>query len=191
MNSGSGQDEISDMLIETCQQFISNESIYLLDNCSSTEATAISFVYDTASKKQRSECTNNGIQFFCNAITFLCGGFMFLCNRSSLNEECVQIRDNQCAAEWRIVENLFNLSLPDCESFDDGTSIVIASDIPNLQCPDKFREFCGSVCLPVCGKPLAGDIVDVFKIIIIVLYIISLTGGVMTLIVSIIKRKKM
>jgi len=180
------------MLIETCQQFISNESIYLLDNCSSREATALSFVYGTASKRERSECTNNGMQFFCNAITFLCGGFTFLCNiSSSLNEECIQIRDNRCAAEWRIVENLFNLSLPDCDNFDDGTSITIASDIPNLQCPDKFREFCRSVCLPVCGKPLSGDIVDVFKIMIIVLYIISLTGGVITVIVSIIKRKKM
>jgi len=192
VNSGSVRDEISDTLVEMCQKYISNESIYLLDNCSSTEATAISFVYDIASKNGRSQCVVNGMQFFCDAITFLCEDFTFSNMSSSLlSEKCVQIRDNQCGAEWRIVENFFNLSLPDCDKFDSGISITYASDIPNLQCPDKFREFCGSVCLPVCGEPLAGDVVDVFKISIVVFYIISLTGGVITLIVSIIKRKTM
>jgi len=189
-DTGVIEDGISDMLLEMCQQSISNESINLLNNCSATEATALSTMYGIAINDNRNECSENGLSFFCNSIAFLCGISSFSYNSTlSLSEECVQIRDNFCAAEWRIVKNIFNLSLPDCNSFNDDSTAT--SDIPRLLCPDKFGEFCSSVCLPVCHEPLIGNIESIFKIMIIVLYIISLTGGVITLIASVVKRKTM
>ena len=183
VNLGSMQDNMSDLLLDMCQ----SENINLFENCLAPEATAISTVYNIAERK--SSCTRNGLQFFCEAISFLCDGSTNI--SSTLSKECVQTRDNRCAGEWRIVENFLNLSLPDCSSFDEGANLTV-SNIPVLPCPDTFGVFCGSLCFPLCGEPvLAEDLADVYNVMMILLYVINLTGGVITLIASIIKRKTM
>ena len=135
----------------------------------------------------------NGLHFFCGAINiFFCDEFLWGDGNGtlSLTEECVQIRDNQCAAEWRIVGNLFNLSLPDC-IFDDGDDLIV-SDIPPLPCPDHFGIFCVSLCLPLCGEPFLTDISSTTNSKWLTgLYVLSFIGGIMTLIASVVKRKTM
>ena len=186
VNLGSMQNNISYSFLDICQS-ISLNHIYLFDNCTVPEAVAINAVYDSG--EGNSLCTNNGLQFFCEAVNFLCDGSF---NTSmSLSEECIQVRDNHCAAEWRVVEGFLNLSLPDCSSFDEGANLTI-SDAPQLPCPNNFARFCGSLCFPVCGEPiLAEDLEDVYNIMSISFYVINLIGGVITLIASIIKRKTM
>ncbi|XP_065911428.1 uncharacterized protein [Dysidea avara] len=98
-----------------------------------------------------SPCTKDALSFFCNATLLLCNG-----NSSSvdLTEECEEVRDNKCASEWRIVENFYNRSVPDCTSYTYSEDVnLTSSKAPSLPCPNGFDHFCGSTCLPVC----AGD----------------------------------
>ena len=179
------------MLLEACES-ISNESLCLTcDDCDMSEVTALYSVYNVGAMLGNRHCTEDGLNFFCNAVSFLCHDFLNNNSNStlSLSEECVQIHDNQCAAEWRIVENMFNLSLTDCSSFDDGANLTV-SDAPMLPCPDDFGVFCG-LCLPLCENPLPSEVRTIYTAVTIVLFIISLIGGVIALITSIIKRKKM
>jgi len=65
-------------------------------------------------------------------------------------------------------------------------------DIPQLVCPENFESFCESLCLPSCGKPIVGgDFENIYNFVVIILFVINLTGGLITLIVSIKKRETM
>ena len=177
------------LLLEACK-LISNESIHLIcDNFNISEVTALNSVYNVGAMVGNGQCTEDGLDFFCNAVSFLCHDYLWSDGNStlSLSEECFQIRDNHCAPEWRIVENLFNLSLPDCSSFDEGANLTIL-DAPMLPCPVDFGMFCG-LCLPLCHSPLPRDIRTIYAAVTIVLFVLSLIGGMITLITSIIKRK--
>ena len=183
------QSIISDnILVQTCLLYFNHTNAYL-NECNTSAIIALQSVYNVGVKLGNNQCAEDGIYFFCNAIDLLCNEHV--CNSSlSMYEECVQIRDNQCAAEWRIVKNLFNTSLPDCSYFSDGDNITIL-DIPTLPCPDGFGVFCG-LCLPKCGKtPYSHDVVTAYDALSIGLCLISLTGGVICLIFSILKRKRM
>jgi len=176
------------LLLEACE-LISNESMHLI--CSISDVSALNSVYNVGIMLGNEQCTEDGLEFFCNAVSFLCNDYLWSDGNStsSLSEECVQIRDNQCATEWRIVENLFNLSLPDCSSFDEGANLTL-SDAPILPCPNDFGVFCG-LCLPLCSSPLPKDIRTTYAALTIVLFVITLIGGVIVLITSIRKRKTM
>ena len=135
------------------------------------------------------ECQNSSIPFFCNATQVLCGeqnAFIV-----GLEEKCVQIRDYDCAVEWRAYENLFNGILPDCTSFAKDENLKI-SKTPPLVCPEEFNLYCGSFCLPSCKNfslyPTDATIAD--NIIKIILIAIGLLGGAFNLIACILKRRK-
>lgn len=133
------------------------------------------------------QCAEDGLPFLCDAIKFLWND-----GNSTSTKECVQIRDNQCAAEWRIVGNLFNLSLPDCSSFNNDGDDVTVSDVPPLPCLDHFGIFCVSLCLPLCGEPFLTDISSTTNSKWLTgWYVLSFIGGIMTLIASVVKRKTM
>ena len=150
---------------------------------------ALQSVYNLGVRLGNNQCMEDGIHFFCNAINLLCNDHD--CNSSlSLSKECIQIRDNRCAAEWRIVQNFFTSSLPDCSGFDDGDNTTIP-EIPTLPCPDGFEVFCG-LCLPKCGStPYSHGIATAYDALSIGLCFISLIGGAICLIFSIIKRERM
>jgi len=184
--AGPIQDNISYSFLDMCQS-ISHDHVYLLDNCTVPEAVAISAVYNNA--ERNGLCAKNGSQFFCEAVNFLCDGSI---NSSiPLNEECGRVRDDYCVVEWRIIESLLNLSLPNCSIFNEDTNQTVSYS-PQSPCPDNFRRFCGSLCFPLCGEPiLTENLEDVYNIMLICLYFINLTGGVITLIASIIRRETM
>lgn len=129
-----------------------NQSVEVFTNCNDIEisaVTALGSVYNLGIESDDSSCGKNGISFFCNAVTALCGNGSGL---SMLNEQCVQIRDNDCAAEWRITGNLLlNVSVLDCDSFDDGTNLTF-SPAPTQTCPKDYGVFCNTLCLPLCGE---------------------------------------
>ena len=111
-----------------------------------------------------------------------------MCNGNSssvdLTEKCEEVRDNKCASEWRIVESFFNMTIPDCMSYNENGNLTY-SKAPTLPCPSEFDHFCGSTCLPVCDGHflLTKHTLDLcFYVLAIITGAISLIGGVITLI---------
>ena len=128
------------------------------------------------------ECTNVVLPSVCQYVYPPCDG-----NGSVLsitNEQCLNVRDEVCAKEWRIVMNTkFRTLLPDCE---------IKNDSVPLKCHRNFKEFC-SIYLPVCGRySLASDEdTKVEKVFEILFGTLGLLGGIIVLVVAIARRKTM
>ena len=175
-----------------CQSGMNQSVETLLSSCNDVQAsavTALSIVYNLSSMLDSSSCVEDGISFFCNSTAVLCGNDS---GSSMLNENCVQVRDNDCAIEWRIVENLLlNVSIPDCNSFDDGANLTFSTTTPAQMCPNDFNLFCNTFCLPVCSEiSLFSDtITDLHTIWVIVISVICITGGIVDFVVFYLKRK--
>ena len=141
---------------------------------------------------ENSQCTTDLLNFACNTVELEI-------NKTyntdiDLAERCFEVRDNKCSVEWRIAEVFFNISLPDCESFNENVKFV-TSKAPVLDCPDNFVVFCGSLCQPMCTEfslSLFNAVtITANKAIHIILYFISIIGGVITLIACYFHREKM
>ena len=129
-----------------------------MDRCNLTEyqdceldsTAGLHSVYRLGLNSAASQCsTNDTLSFFCNAILLLCNGDS---SSVELTEECEEVRDNKCASEWRIVENICNISVVNCSSYENLTF----SKAPNQNCPTGFDHFCdsNSICLPVCDETI-------------------------------------
>ena len=139
--------------------------------------------------KNVSQCGSDTLPFFCNATLLLCNGNSSLVD---LTEECEEVRDNKCASEWRIVENFYNRSVPDCTSYTLNRSLTFGS-APSLKCPEQFDHFCGSTCFPVCGEysVLTEDSSTYYyRFVISTCGVIGLISGVVTLIAFYFHRQK-
>ena len=94
------------------------------------------------------ECSAAVFPFLCQYVNPPCDG-----NGSTqfiTQEQCINIRDNLCEAEWRIAMTIEHGNLlPVCETFGTGSVITVNNTEP-LRCHYQFKEFCG-VCLPLCG----------------------------------------
>ena len=146
--------------------------------------TELSLVYDVANEFNNHQCTENALSFLCNATYTLCDDDSY----PLVSEECVQVRDNYCAAEWRIVDNLINSSTVDCSVIENETDSII----PDLKCPDNFEFACDSLCLPSCDfTPYSSDSTIAFRVWSFFFFVISLIGGGITLIASCFNRHKM
>lgn len=143
-------------------------------------------VYSLSVVLENGQCGEAVLQFFYNAINATNN------NNYTLIRDCLKIRDDICAAEWRIAEIFFNASLPDCNSFDEDANFITGR-APTLSCPDDFGVFCGSLCQPLCDEiSIFNDTVTVvYEILNIILHTLSLIGGVVTFIVCCVHRKKM
>ena len=110
----------------------------------------------------------------------------------TLITDCLKIRDDICAAEWRLAEILFNASLPDCSSFDKDENFVTAR-APTLSCPDDFGVYCGSLCQPLCGEiSIYNDTATtVYEVLNIIFHSLSLIAGVVTLLACYLCKRKM
>ena len=158
-------------------------------NCNYSAIINLYSVYNLSSLVNASQCNNDTLSFFCDAALLLCDD-----NSSPVNliEECKEVRDNKCASEWRIVENFFNKSIPDCTSFTkDG--VLTFTSAPKLNCSNQFDHFCGSTCAPVCGdySLLTEDTSTYYiRFVVATCGIIGLIGGVVTLTACYYNRQK-
>ena len=178
----------NDELIQICEA----EGVQILkNNCGNVSAMrAFQVVYVLGTLLENKQCSEgNALQFFCTVINTLRGNNTSV---SSLTEECIQVRDDSCSSEWRIAENLFSISIPSCHSFKKGVNVTFSS-APIQACPDMFEVFCGSLCLPSCHEIslLRDGLNTPFRAWFTVVYVITLIGGVITIIASIIHREKM
>ena len=149
--------------------------------------TELSLVHDLANELNNHQCTETSLLFFCNATYALCGDD----NNQSLSEGCVQVRDDTCVAEWRIVDNLLSNSTLNCTVFENGNDSTL-SIAPTLMCPDNFEIVCNSFCLPSCNyNPTGNNNGNVFRVWQSLFSIFTLIGGMITLIMCFVKREKM
>ena len=110
----------------------------------------------------------------------------------TLITDCLRVRDDICAAEWRVAEIFFNASLLDCSSFDDDANFVTAK-APTLSCPNDFGIFCGSLCQPLCGEiSIFNDTATtVYEVLSVIFHTMSLIAGVVTLFACYLHKQKM
>ena len=165
-----------------------------MDNCNDVQAsavTALALVYGLGVMLDNRSCIDDGVSFIFNSIDVLCNNVN---GSSMLTEECVEIRDSDCALEWRIVGNLLpNVSIPDCSSFDDGANLTFSTVAPPQTCPNNFDVFCDTFCLPVCGEasPYSDSTTDFYHVWAILMVVISLTGAITAFICFYLKRETM
>ena len=110
-------------------------------------------------------------------------------------EQCINIRDDVCANEWRFALNLDQGSLlPTCEDFGgvDNSSAGIRNVPDSPSCHYQFDDFCG-VCLPLCAKFSQYRAKTKFAVrgITVFSFALELVGGILVLIASVIRRKQM
>jgi len=164
-----------------------NEIFYQL--CLNLSQSLIQSVLAVNTALNNDQCNSLAVPFFCNATLSLCGDDSYTMD---ISEECVQVRDNDCAIEWRVLENFFDASIPDCGSFyEDGN--LSFSKAPLLNCSDQFDVFCGSMCLPLCSEfsQLSHNAAVTSNVLTILFETIGLIGGAITLIACVLNRKTM
>ena len=166
-----------------------NESSYNI--CLNLSLSLIQALHAVNLVLQNEECNNAAIPFLCNATFSLCSD-----NRLSLGldlkEQCMQVRDDKCTIEWRVLENIFNVPIPSCDSFSVNGTLTFAK-APQLTCPDQFDAFCDSVCLPSCGEfsQNSYDATVASRVLTIIFEVIGLISGVITLLACLFNREKM
>ena len=119
--------------------------------------------------------------------TLFCNALMECSNESYMKDiVCQQVRQEYCTAEWRMLE-VHNQTdgLIDCEEYEETAP---------LNCSDQFGlANDGSICLPLCGE--FSQYSEVYTTPHVVFYATSLSmsaiGGIILVVVSIRKRKKM
>jgi len=172
-------------LLDICKE---SELCYNCTDKIAQEFYLLQPVYDFSFVTGNSQCSEVILSLFCNAVTLYDDGDM----TTSLHEECLQVRDNECAAEWRIVETLLNLTLLDCDSLNKIENISLSKAQPRT-CPNDFGVLCGSICQPLCAEISFYDdaTATVYKVFNILFQCTSLLTGLITIVASIYDRKKM
>ena len=138
---------------------------------------------------ENEECNKAAIPFLCNATFSLCSDSSFTLD---LKEQCLQVRDHNCTIEWRVLENIYGVSIPSCDSYIMNGSLTFAK-APQLTCPDQFDTFCDSICLPSCEdfSLYSRDAVVASHVLVIIFEVVGLISGVITLIACLVNKKKM
>ena len=140
-------------------------------------------VFGLSAVTENDQCSEAVSQFFCNVVGAV---------DNDIYKECLEARDDKCAAEWRIIESFFNATLLSCDSFN-GSGNFIIERAPKLSCPDDFGIFCGSLCQPLCADiSLFDDAATVtYEVLNIILHTTSIIAGVITIIACFMRRTKM
>jgi len=113
-------------------------------------------------------------------------------------EQCVNIRDEVCASEWRFaMATKFGSSLPVCEMIGINNNLSLnTKDLANIsgspRCHYQFKEFCG-ICLPLCSTfSQYTDQVRISEdVVIIISGVLAFIGGIIVLIAAAVRRKEM
>lgn len=139
------------------------------------------------------ECASAVLPFLCQYVYPPCdddGSVHFL-----TQEQCVNIRDQVCVSEWRIaMATELGLLLPVCEVIgnDFNLSVQDVNRSESLNCHYQFQDFCG-VCLPLCDtfSQYTDQVNTNENIVIITADALAVIGGVIVLVVAVIRRKEM
>jgi len=150
----------------------------------------LQYIYYLSVLLENSHCTTDLLHFTCSVVELKINNAFKI--NDDLMEKCSEVRDDTCSVEWRIAESFINISLPECESLSENFT---TSRAPFLNCPDNFGIFCGSLCQPLCAEfslSLLNDATAIAnRAVHIILYLISIVGGLTTLLACYFHRDKM
>ena len=175
---------------------VTNNTLITVTNIITTEEEIIGFLtsFETFSSIVSEECSAIVMPFICQYAYPPCDR-----NGSPLlitHEQCVNIRDDVCANEWRIAGSTDLRSLlPVCEVLSsENTSKLLKPKkvIKPLKCHYQFKEFCG-ICLPICGTfSQHSDETQTFETSLVVASIIvTFLGGTIAITAAIVKHENM
>ena len=104
-------------------------------------------------------------------------------------EQCLYVQDEACVVEWLVAKSFFPNFIPDCRLLN-GTSKVF--DNSTVVCSDNFKLFC-ETCLPLCSSFSQYDktTTSIRKTVDITAAVTAIVGGVLLIVLSVIRRKKM
>ena len=171
--------------VEFCSKYLP-----LSQNNCSIRLTLLQSLQAFNSWLHNDQCLNSAIQFYCNATQVPCDdNNTFILG---LQEQCIQVRDNDCAVEWREYENCFDTLLPNCTSFAEDGNLTLSKDAA-LVCPKEFDLYCDSFCLASCEDfyLLSKNTISGTNVVVVIVTILGLLGSIFTLIVCILNRRKM
>ena len=178
------QTSLNTTLLLLCDK---NELCFECNETDYEELQILQPVYDLSLLFGNTQCSEGVSQLFCNAAIDSIENDSYI-----LTEQCLEVRDDKCAAEWRIVENIFGVPLPSCNSFN-GSANFSSEKAPSLNCPDDFGTFCGSLCQPLCAdiSLYSNAASTAYTVLNIILHIVSTLAGVITIITCCIQRATM
>ena len=155
-----------------------------------TDQQLSSFFYDLEGYALFSkECLFTIIPFLCQYLYPPCdvnGNVKFI-----TQQQCINIRDEVCASEWRyVMAAKIRSILPICEAIDGKSKEVNISE--SLICHYQFKEYCG-LCLPLCGtfSQYSDQVRITEDIIIVTSSVLAIIGGIVVFIFAAIRRKTM
>lgn len=170
---------------------------------SEQDVTTFFLALDTYTNIVTKECREATKPFICRYVFPPCdnnGGYQFI-----TKDECLNLQHVVCASEWRIALSIAPELVPDCEQLNNTSTVVEAQSPGELQqlntnisnanhCPEYFGAFCNSTkCLPLCSQfsqyneitTTARKGIDIFAA------ALAIIGGILSIILSVIRRKKM
>ena len=138
------------------------------------------------------ECKQAAIPFICQYVYPPCLNDTE--NYQLSREQCENVRDKACPAEWSIAKAIFPGLLPNCELLDSNT---LENNPRNQQndtvCIDQFDEYCNELCVPSCkyfsqfDEPTTSS----RKAVDVIAAVIALCGGTLFIIIAIKRRKNL
>lgn len=169
---------------------IGNQSEFIYNLCLESSLSLVEAVHAINLALNNEECNIAAVPFFCDAMFSLCSDDSYVVD---LEQECIQVRDENCTTEWRVLENIFDVSIPSCESFSANGALSFAKAPALDTCPDQFNVYCDSVCLPSCEdfSQFSHDATVASYALIITFQLTGVVSGVITLIGCLFNRKKM
>ena len=144
-------------------------------------------VYELSVALENDKCSDAISKFYCNALNTV--------NNDASHDlitECLEVRDDTCAAEWRMVESFLDFTLPSCNNFY-GSENFTSEKAPALNCPPDFGVFCGSLCQPLCDEfSLFSEAATVaYKVLNIMFDVMAIIAGVITILACCMHKEKM
>lgn len=160
---------------------------------------------DTYTSIVTKECREATKPFICRYVFPPCdnnGGYQFI-----TKDECLNLQHVVCASEWIIALSIAPELVPDCEQLNN--TVTVAGDFNQSprdsqqlnfnssnanHCPENFGAFCNNTkCLPLCSQFSQHNKITttVRKSIDIFAAALAIIGGILSIILTVIRRKKM
>lgn len=113
-------------------------------------------------------------------------------------EQCIHVRDRECATEWLLIESIVPGLLPSCEIFNDDmpdrdNSRFKQNKYNESFCTDQFITYCNKLCVPSCKRFSQHDkaATSYRKAIDIIAITAALIGGILFTIIVVVRRKNL
>ena len=164
---------------------------------------------DTYSSIVTKECKEATKPFICRYAFPTCndnGSYQFI-----TKDECMYLQHDICASEWLVALSFAPELVPDCEQLNNNLDVEFEpSDVDfeqsnvnssssaagmtnKIDCPENFGVFCNDKCLPLCSQfsqyneitTTIRSNIDIFAA------TLAIVGGVLSIILILIRRRKM